>query len=68
MVTNLSREGAGFVNRGRIKSDFIAMLLTPQPEKMIQIVLRIVRHLPLEGPYYKVGGEFHLRLGSGSSA
>ncbi len=63
MVANLSREGIGLVNRGRIKSDFIAMLLTPQPEKTIQSIVRIVRHLRLEDPYYEVGGEFHLRLG-----
>ena len=63
MVANLSREGAGLVNRGRIKSDFVAMLLTPQPERIIQIVFRIVRHLQLEAPYFEVGGEFHLRLG-----
>ena len=63
MVANLSREGAKFINRGRIRSDFIAMLLTPQPERTIQFIVRIVRHLRLKGPYYEVGGEFHLRLG-----
>lgn len=68
MVANLSREGVGFVNRGRIKSDFIAMLLTPQPEKTNQVIVRIVWQLKLEGPYFEVGGEFHLRLGGKSSA
>jgi len=68
MVANLSREGVGFVNRGRIKSDFIAMLLTPQPEKTNQVIVRIVWQLKLEGPFYEVGGEFHLRLGGESSA
>ncbi len=68
MVANLSREGIGLVNRGRIKSDFIAMVLTPQPKKPIQVIVRIVRHLQLKGLYYEVGGEFHLRLGGKSSA
>ena len=64
MVAHLSSEGIGLVNRGRIKSDFIAILLSPQPKRTIQVVVRIVRHLQLEDPYYEVGGEFHLRLGS----
>ena len=68
MVANLSREGIGFVNRGRIKSDFIAILLTPQPEKTNQVIVRIVWQLKLEGPYFEVGGEFHLRLGGESNA
>ncbi len=68
MVANLSREGIGLVNRGRIKSDFIAMLLTLQPEKTIQVIVRIKGHLQLEEPYYEVGGEFYLRLGGTSGA
>jgi len=65
MVTDLSREGVGLVNRGRIKSDFIAMLLTPRLERTIQVFVRIVRHVHLKDTYYVVGGEFHLRLGGG---
>lgn len=68
MVANLSREGAGLVNEGRIKADYIAMLLKPEPERAVQVIVRIVRHLQLEGPYYEIGGEFHLRLGSKSDA
>ncbi len=65
MVANLSREGIGLVNRERIESDFIAMLLTLQPERTIQVIVRIKGHLQLEEPYYEVGGEFLLRLGGG---
>ena len=65
MVTDLSHEGIGLVNRGRIKSDFIAMLLSPRAERTIQVFVRIVRHVHLKDTYYVVGGEFHLRLGGG---
>ena len=65
MVANLSREGIGLVNRERIESDFIGMLLTLQPERTIQVIVRIKGHLQLEEPYYEVGGEFLLRLGGG---
>lgn len=63
-VANLSREGIGLVHPGRIDADFIAMLLGSQGSGHIQVIVRIVRHLQLEEPYFEIGGELFLRLGS----
>jgi hypothetical protein len=64
MVANLSREGVGMVHLGRIEAEFIAMLFASQEGTPIQVIVRIVRHLQLEEPYFEIGGEFYLRLGS----
>jgi hypothetical protein len=67
VVANLSREGVGLVHPGRIEAEFIAMLLGAQEESPIQVIVRLVRHLQLEDPYFEIGGEFLLRLGSVSA-
>lgn len=64
LVTNVSRDGAGLVNQQRINAGFIAMLLTPVPDGRVQVILKIIRQRQLKDPYYEIGGEFHLRLGS----
>lgn len=67
MVANLSREGVGLVNLGRIDAEFIAMLFSCHEGTPIQVIVRIARHLQLEEPYFEIGGEFFLRLGSVSA-
>ena len=64
IVANLSCEGVGLVHLGRIESEFIAMQLGSQEDSPIQVIVRLVRHLQLEEPYFEIGGEFFLRLGS----
>ena len=66
MVANLSREGIGLVQEGRIHASFVALELSPQSAEPIQVIVRLVRQDPLEGDtsYVEIGGEFHIRLGS----
>lgn len=64
LVANLSREGVGLVNPGRIKAEYLAMLLDAPEGEPIQVIVQIVRHLQLQEPFFEIGGEFLLRLGS----
>lgn len=64
LVANLSREGVGLVNPRRIEADYLAMLLGAHEGFPIQVIVHIVRHVQLVEPFYEIGGEFFLRLGS----
>jgi hypothetical protein len=68
VVANLSREGVAIVHPGRIDADYLAMQLEVQKGATIQVIVRIVRHLQLEEPYFEIGGEFLVRLGSVSGS
>jgi len=65
MVADLSREGIGLVHNERIDAEFIGLELAVDHFAPIQVIVRLVRQDALPGsPYLKIGGEFHLRLGS----
>ncbi len=64
MVANLSGEGVGLVHDGPIDTDYILIELSPNSQSPIQVIVRIVRQRELTAPYYELGGEFMVRLGS----
>ena len=64
MVANLSGEGVGLVHDGPIDSDYIAIEFSPTSQSPIQVVVQLVRQRELTPPYYELGGEFVVRLGS----
>ncbi len=64
MVANISREGIGLVHSDRIYPERIAIELPSSNEDPMQLIARIVRDRPLTYPFYELGGEFVLRLGS----
>ena len=64
MVANLSGEGIGLVHDGPIDTDYILIELAPNSLSPIQVIVRLVRQRELTPPYYELGGEFMVRLGS----
>lgn len=64
MVANLSVEGVGMVHDAPIDSEFIAVEFSPRSQSPIQVIVRIVRQRELTAPYFELGGEFLVRLGS----
>ena len=65
MVANLSREGIGLVHTETFEAAYIAIELSPQSANPIQVIVKLVRQVPIEGsPYFEIGGEFYARLGS----
>ena len=66
MLGRLSREGVGLVHSNRIDSEYFAMELNTNAGKPLQVIVHVVRHLPLDETYFEIGGEFYLRLGSAS--
>lgn len=64
MIANLSREGVGMVHDQRIVSDYIAIEFSPTSQSPIQVIVRVVRQRELSPPYFELGGEFLVRLGS----
>jgi len=64
MVANLSKEGVGLVHDGPIDTEHIVIEFSPNSKSPIQVIVRIVRQRELTPPYYELGGEFVVRLGS----
>ncbi|MGI9430493.1 MAG: hypothetical protein ACR2NM_17665 [Bythopirellula sp.] len=64
MVANLSGEGVGMVHDEQIDSDYIAIEFQPTSQSPIQVIVQLVRQRELFPPYYEIGGEFVVRLGS----
>ena len=64
MVANLSREGIGMVHSERIDTEYIAVEFSPSSQSPIQVIVRVVRQRELTSPYFELGGEFMVRLGS----
>lgn len=64
MIANLSGEGVGLVHDGPIDNEYILIELSPRSQSPIQVIVRIVRQRELTPPYYELGGEFMVRLGS----
>ena len=64
MVANLSGEGVGLVHDAPIDSKYVAIEFSPTSHSPIQVVVRLVRQRELTPPYYELGGEFLVRLGS----
>ena len=64
MIANLSGEGVGLVHDGPIDTDHILIELAPNSQSPIQVIVRLVRQRELTPPYYELGGEFMVRLGS----
>ncbi|MCG8448954.1 MAG: hypothetical protein MI725_05160 [Pirellulales bacterium] len=64
IVANLSRQGIGLVHNGPIRSQYLALKLTPDKGDPIQVVVRVVRQQILIPPFFELGGQFYVRLGS----
>ena len=64
MVSNLSREGVGMIHDDRIETEYIAIEFSPTSQSPIQVIVRLVRQRELSPPYFELGGEFLVRLGS----
>ena len=64
MVANLSREGVGLVHDERIDTDYMAIEFSPHSQSPIQVIVQLVRQRELTPPYFELGGEFLVRLGS----
>jgi len=67
MVANLSIEGVGLVHDGPINTEYVALELSPHSQSPIQVIVRLVRQRELTPPFYELGGEFLVRLGSVAS-
>lgn len=67
MVANLSREGVGMVHNERISTEYLALEFSPTSQSPIQVIVRLVRQRELAPPYFELGGEFLVRLGSNPS-
>ena len=64
MVANLSREGIGLVHNSPIETEYLALELASGKQEPIQVIVRLVRQCELDPPFYEIGGEFYVRLGS----
>ncbi|MEM8944903.1 MAG: hypothetical protein AAGD11_06930 [Planctomycetota bacterium] len=64
MVSNLSKEGVGMIHDDRIDTEYLAIELSPTSQSPIQVILQVVRQRELTPPYFEIGGEFVVRLGS----
>ncbi|MBX3425400.1 MAG: hypothetical protein KF688_06950 [Pirellulales bacterium] len=65
MVVNVSTEGIGLAARGSISAPYLAAKLrSTYRAEPIQVVIRIRRQEELKAPFYLIGGEFVVRLGS----
>ncbi|NOZ41326.1 MAG: hypothetical protein GXP24_14035 [Planctomycetes bacterium] len=64
MVANLSREGIGLIHSEPIDSDYLVIEFSPKSKSPIQVIVHLVRQRELTPPYYELGGEFMVRLGS----
>jgi len=64
MVANLSSEGVGLIHNGPIDSDYLVIEFSPKSKSPIQVIVHLVRQRELTPPYYELGGEFMVRLGS----
>ncbi len=64
MIANLSGEGVGLVHDERIETEYLAIELSPTSQSPIQVIVRLVRQRELTSPYFELGGELLVRLGS----
>ena len=64
MVSNLSKEGVGMIHDQPLDSDYLAIEFSPTSASPIQVIVRIVREREIISPYFELGGEFWVRLGS----
>ncbi len=64
MVANLSQEGVGLIHNKPIETEHLAIEFSPTSESPIQVIVRLVRQRELSPPYYELGGELLVRLGS----
>ncbi len=64
MIANLSSEGVGLIHDKPIDAEYVAIELSPTSQSPIQVIVRLVRQRELIPPYYELGGELVVRLGS----
>jgi len=66
LVVNLSKEGVGLITSCPIYASHLALDLSPDDSKQIQIIVRIVRERLHDPPFREYGCEFVARLGMAS--